>query len=181
MTIKSETKAAYNVCPPRKERKPKVCYAVPTGEDDEAAIISLALQILEKRLMMKPFAGHEMTSPQAVRDYLHLALRELEHEEFHCLWLDSQHRLIQRESMFRGTIDSSAVHPREVVKAALRHNAGAVILAHNHPSGILEPSEADKAITRKLKEALGLIGVNVLDHFIVGDGQPYSFAEHGLC
>jgi DNA repair protein RadC len=168
MTVKSETKAKYRVNPV-------------TKEGDEEAIISLALQILEKRIRMKPFAGHEMTSPQSVRDYLHLALRELEHEEFHCLWLDSQHRLIQRESMFRGTLDMASVYPREVVKAALRHNAGAVILAHNHPSGLLEPSEADKAITRKLKEVLSLIGVNVLDHFIVGDGQPYSFAEHGLC
>ena len=99
---------------------------------------------------------------------------------FACLFLDNQHRVILLEELFRGTIDGASVYPREVVKQALYHNAAAVIFAHNHPSGISEPSQADKHITEKLKQALSLFDIRVLDHFIIGDGQPYSFAEHGL-
>jgi DNA repair protein RadC len=99
---------------------------------------------------------------------------------FACLFLDNQNRVIQLIELFRGTIDSTSVYPREVAKQALHHNAAAVIFAHNHPSGIAEPSLADKHITEKLKQALALFDIRVLDHFIIGDGQPYSFAEHGL-
>ncbi len=99
---------------------------------------------------------------------------------FSCLYLDSRHRLIAFEELFRGTIDRAGVHPREVLRQTLAHNAAAVIFAHNHPSGVLEPSGADELITRRLAEALGLIDVRVLDHFIIGDGRCFSFCEHGL-
>jgi DNA repair protein RadC len=102
------------------------------------------------------------------------------YEVFACLFLDTRHRVIAYEELFNGTIDGSSVHPREVVRRALHHNCAAVILAHNHPSGVCEPSHADKAITKRLQDALALVDVRVLDHFIVGDASPYSFAETGL-
>ncbi|MDT8404633.1 RadC family protein [Sulfuriflexus sp.] len=117
--------------------------------------------------------------PASVRAYLCARLRARHREVFACLFLDTRHRLIACEELFLGTIDGASVHPREVVQQALSHNAAAVILAHNHPSGVAEPSRADKAITGRLVEALALIEVRVLDHFIVGDGDPWSFAEHG--
>lgn len=124
--------------------------------------------------------GDALTSPNSTRAYLSAQLRGYSHEVFACLFLDNQHRVIKFEELFRGTIDSASVYPREVVKQALHYNAAAVILAHNHPSGISEPSTADKAITQTLTKALALFDIRVLDHFIVGDGVPYSFAEHGL-
>jgi DNA repair protein RadC len=124
--------------------------------------------------------GNALTSPDLTRAYLSAQLRGYSYEVFACLFLDNQNRVIQLEEMFRGTIDSASVYPREVVKQALHHNAAAIIFAHNHPSGIAEPSQADKHITEKLKQALALFDIRVLDHFIIGDGQPYSFAEHGL-
>ncbi|QWF70653.1 DNA repair protein RadC [Methylomonas paludis] len=124
--------------------------------------------------------GNALTSPEITRAYLSAQLRGLSYEVFACLFLDNQHRVIVWEELFRGTIDGASVYPREVAKRALFHHAAAVIFAHNHPSGINEPSQADKQITEKLKQALGLFDIRVLDHFIVGDGNPYSFAEHGL-
>ncbi|CAA9890935.1 protein associated with replication fork, possible DNA repair protein [Candidatus Methylobacter favarea] len=124
--------------------------------------------------------GDALTSPDATRAYLSAQLRGYSYEVFACLFLDNQHRVIQLDELFRGTIDGASVYPREVVKQALYQNAAAVIFAHNHPSGIAEPSQADKQITEKLKQALALFDIRVLDHFIIGDGQPYSFAEHGL-
>jgi DNA repair protein RadC len=124
--------------------------------------------------------GNALTNPDMTRAYLSAQLRGYSYEVFACLFLDNQHRVIQFEEMFRGTIDGASVYPREVVKQALYHNAAAVIFAHNHPSGIAEPSQADKLITTKLNKALDLFDIRVLDHFIIGDGQPYSFAEHGL-
>ncbi len=124
--------------------------------------------------------GNALTSPDITRSYLSAQLRGYSYEVFACLFLDNQHRVIQLDELFRGTIDGASVYPREVAKQALRHNAAAVIFAHNHPSGISEPSQADKHITEKLKQALSLFDIRVLDHFIIGDGQPYSFAEHGL-
>lgn len=123
--------------------------------------------------------GDALTSPEVTRAYLSAQLRGYSYEVFACLFLDNQHRVIQLDELFRGTIDSASVYPREVVKRALHHNAAAVIFAHNHPSGIAEPSAADKHITEKLKQALALFDIRVLDHFIVGDGTPYSLAEHG--
>ena len=120
------------------------------------------------------------TSPGHVRDYLHASLRDREAEVFCVLFLDNRHRLIRFEECFNGTIDGASVYPREIVRKALGHNAAAVILAHNHPSGVTEPSQADIALTSRLKDALSLIDVRVLDHFIVGDGQPLSLSERGL-
>ena len=124
--------------------------------------------------------GDALTSPDITRAYLSAQLRGYSYEVFACLFLDNQHRVIKLEELFRGTIDSASVYPREVAKRVLHHNAAAVIFAHNHPSGICEPSQADKHITDKLKQALALFDIRVLDHFIIGDGSPYSFAEHGL-
>ncbi len=124
--------------------------------------------------------GNVLTSPEATRAYLTAQLRSYSHEVFACLFLDNQHRVIVFEELFQGTIDGASVYPREVAKKALMHNAAAVIFAHNHPSGVNEPSLADKNITEKLKQSLLLFDIRVLDHFIIGDGKPYSFAEHGL-
>ena len=123
--------------------------------------------------------GSALTSPEITRAYLSAQLRGYSYEVFACLFLDNQHRVIKLDELFRGTIDGASVYPREVVKQALYHNAAAVIFAHNHPSGIIEPSPADKQITEKLKQALSLFDIRVLDHFIIVDGEPYSFAEHG--
>lgn len=142
----------------------------------EEQIIKAAAVLLNKQIAR----GFAFNSPETTRAYLKAELRCLEHEVFACLFLDNQHRVIQFEELFRGTIDGASVYPREVVKRCLQLNAAAIIFAHNHPSGINEPSPADQQITHKLKEALSLIDVRVLDHFIIGDGEPYSFAEHGL-
>ena len=123
--------------------------------------------------------GRALSSPADSRDFLKLRLAHLEHEVFAVLWLDSRYRIIGFEELFRGTIDGSSVHPREVVKSALHHNAAACILAHNHPSGISTASNADRSITRRLTDSLSLIDVRVLDHIIVGE-DCLSFAETGL-
>jgi DNA repair protein RadC len=124
--------------------------------------------------------GTSLSSPKATRDYLALKLGTLEREVFVVLFLDKRHRLISYQEMFQGTIDRASVHPREVVKEALRQNAAAVILAHPHPSGIAEPSQADEFITQRLKGALGLVDIRVLDHIIVAGRDTISFAESGL-
>jgi DNA repair protein RadC len=123
--------------------------------------------------------GKALSSPADSRDFLKLRLAHLEHEVFAVLWLDNRHRFIGFEELFRGTIDGSSVHPREVVKSALRYNAAAGILAHNHPSGVSTASDADRAITRRLADALSLVDVRVLDHIIVAE-DCLSFAESGL-
>lgn len=143
--------------------------------DDE--IIQMALAVLVHRFDLKRTA---LNSPRAVKDYLALALAEKGHEVFACAFLDAQHRVIAFEELFRGTLSQTSVYPREVVKRALTHNAAAVILAHNHPSGVAEPSRADEALTSALKQALALVDVRVLDHFIVAGAQVLSFAERGL-
>ncbi len=121
-----------------------------------------------------------MDSLDKASEYIKLKLSSLEHEVFVCLYLDNRNRLISFDEMARGTIDGASVYPREIVKTALQYNAAAIIFAHNHPSGLTEPSMADKAITTKLKKALKLVDIRVLDHFIIGEGKPYSFAENGL-
>lgn len=143
----------------------------------EQKVLDRAARILARELKERPLA---MTSPQLVRNFLRFELEHVEHETFCVLFLDTQHRLIAFEELFRGTLDSASVYPREVAKEALRHNAGAVILAHNHPSGIAEPSHADRRITDRLKEALGLFEIRVLDHLVVGSPEVVSFAEQGL-
>ncbi|MCY1401568.1 hypothetical protein D9M71_166890 [compost metagenome] len=120
-----------------------------------------------------------LESPQVVRDFLKAQLRHELHEVFGCLFLDSKHRVLGFEVLFRGSIDSASVYPRQVIKRALAHNAAALILCHNHPSGVAEPSQADRVLTRRLKEALGMVDVRVLDHFIIGDGDPLSMVEYG--
>jgi len=123
--------------------------------------------------------GDALADPGATRRYLSARLRDHPFEVFACLFLDNRHRVIGFDELFRGTIDGASVHPREVVRRALGHNAAAVILAHNHPSGVAEPSAADQSLTRRLKDALGLVDVRVLDHFVIGDGEAVSFAERG--
>ncbi|MEO1767952.1 JAB domain-containing protein [Thiobacter aerophilum] len=120
------------------------------------------------------------SSPETTKAFLCSKIGHLEHEAFWCLWLDAQHRLILAEELFRGTITQASVYPREVVKRALAVNAAAVILAHNHPSGVAEPSQADQMLTRTLKEALALVDVRVLDHFVIAGHQGTSFAARGL-
>lgn len=119
-------------------------------------------------------------NPQDVREYLKAMLRHEPHEVFGCLFLDTKHRVLAFEALFRGSIRCTEVHPRQVVKRALAHNAAALILCHNHPSGITDPSQADQKLTRLLKDALDMIDVEVLDHFIIGDGDPLSMVEAGL-
>lgn len=135
-----------------------------------------ALTLLECQLR-EP--GASFTSSHAVRDWLRLQFATLEHEAFSVLWLDNQHRLIAHDTLFRGTINSITVHPREVVKAGLKHNAAAAALSHNHPSGHAEPSDADRRITARLKQALDLVDIRLLDHLVVGGMEITSFAEKG--
>jgi len=137
--------------------------------------------VMARKLIKRQFVrGKALTSPDATRDYLMLELALLEREVFYCLFLDNRHRVLTIECCFQGTLNTASIYPREVVKRSLQVNASAVILAHNHPSGLAEPSEADRAITRRLIDALGLVDVRVLDHFIIGGDEHYSFAEHGL-
>ena len=124
--------------------------------------------------------GPRSPTPRATREFLRARLRDRDHEVFCCLFLDNRHRVICFDEVFRGTIDGASVHPREVVKLALSRNAAAVILAHNHPSGVAEPSQADELITGRLRDALALVDIRVLDHIVVGDGACVSFAERGL-
>ncbi|QFY91121.1 DNA repair protein RadC [Magnetovirga frankeli] len=140
-------------------------------------IINHARQLLVQSLRLP---GEAFTDPDKVRQFLELQLVHQEREVFACLFLDNRNRLIEYRELFFGTIDGASVHPREVVKVALQLNAAAVILAHNHPSGVAEPSGADRQITQRIKNALALIDVRTLDHFIVGHGDLYSFAEYGL-
>jgi DNA repair protein RadC len=141
-----------------------------------AAAIELARRSLQARLKQTS----ALTSPGAVRDFLRMTLGHQPHEIFVCIWLDAQHRVIDSRDLFRGTLTQTSVYPREVVKAALRVNAAAVIFAHNHPSGVAQPSQADELLTRNLRDALALVEVRVLDHFVVAGSQAVSFAERGL-
>ena len=150
-------------------------YAATTNVAEDA-IIAQAMSILESRLRTKTTT---FTSPNQSKQFVRCKLQQLEHEVFSVLFLDNQNYLIEYTEMFRGTIDSASVYPREVAKAALELNAAAVIFAHNHPSGISVPSSADRNITNKLKSALELFDIRVLDHIIIGD-TTYSFAESGL-
>jgi DNA repair protein RadC len=144
------------------------------------AELQAAMEIARRQLSETLVSGALLASPRATRDYLTARLRDLEHEVFCCLYLDKRHRLIRFEELFRGTIDGASVHPREVVKLALQRNSAAVIIAHNHPSGVAEPSHADEIITQRVKEALALVDIRLLDHIIVGDGTCVSLAERGL-
>lgn len=144
------------------------------------ARLQAALELSRRHQFEALREGPLLASPRAARDFLRAQLRDREHEVFCCLHLDNRHRLIAFEELFRGTIDGASVHPREVVKSALARRAAAVILAHNHPSGIAEPSQADQRLTQRLKAALGTVDIRVLDHFVVGEAEALSFSERGL-
>ncbi len=148
----------------------------PAKRAELAAVLEIARRALAAELAAQPV----FDAPQAVKQYLRLQLAHLPHEVFAVLFLDHQHRLIALEEMFRGTLSQTSVYPREVVKRALALNAGAVVLAHNHPSGVAEPSRADEFLTQSLKGALALVDVRVLDHMVVGTADVVSFAERGL-
>ncbi len=140
------------------------------------AALELGRRYLESRILR----SDTLSSPADTRQYLTARLRPHQQEVFACLFLDTRHRVIEYEELFHGTIDGASVHPREVVKRALHHNAAALILAHNHPSGVAEPSQADERITQRLKEALAMVDIRVLDHIVIGDGETCSLAERGL-
>jgi len=144
------------------------------------AQLQAVLEMSQRHLKQSLQKEQAFTNPSDVKDYLTTRLRHLPHEVFCCLFLDSQHRLIEFKELFQGTIDGASVYPREVVKESLSCNAAAVIFAHNHPSGVSEPSNSDERITHKLMKALQLVDVRVLDHFIVGEGDVVSMAERGL-
>jgi DNA repair protein RadC len=144
------------------------------------AELQAAVEIARRQLAECLKVGPSLGSPRTTSDFLSATLRDLEHEVFCCLYLDKRHRLIEYQELFRGTIDGASVHPREIVKLALQRNSAAVIVAHNHPSGIAEPSQADELITLRIKEALALVDIRLLDHIIIGDGTSVSLAERGL-
>lgn len=148
--------------------------------DAKYAQLQAVLEMARRHLVATLQKGDAMTQPGTVRQFLSSQLRHLPYEVFACLFLDNQHRVIAFEELFQGTIDGASVYPREVVRKTLKHNAAAVIFAHNHPSGVAEPSQADQHITGRLMQALQSIDVRVLDHFIVGDGYCVSMAERGL-
>ncbi len=152
-----------------------VHYPIETTRRGDKTILR-ALSILERRLGQP---GQALNSPSAVRDFLRLMIGDLPHEVFVCLFLDAQNRVLATENLFRGTLTQTSVYPREVVKRALAHNAAGVILAHNHPSGAAEPSQADRWLTDQLKAALAMVDVRVLDHFVVAGRNTASFAERG--
>lgn len=143
---------------------------------NEQRVIRRAMRLLEK-YQREP--GEQFLATSLTKTWLQLHLARQEREVFVVLYLDNQHRLLEHETLFLGTISHTEVHPREIVKSALRHNAAAVIIAHNHPSGMTEPSKADRTITHQIVNALNLVEVRVLDHFIIGDGNTLSFAEMG--
>ncbi|HEX7326965.1 MAG TPA: DNA repair protein RadC [Casimicrobiaceae bacterium] len=146
----------------------------------KAAKLVAGVEIARRLLREEVTHGGALTSPEAVRDYLRLSLASLPHEAFVVLFLDSQHRLLAADELFRGTLAQTSVYPREIVKAALSRNAAAVIFAHNHPSGVAEPSRADELLTQALKQALALVDIRTLDHFVVAGDRVVSFAERGL-
>lgn len=157
----------------------RVCQTLGLGPAKYAELHA-ALEMARRHLGESLRRGAPLTDPVATRRYLIAQLRDRAHEVFCCLYLDNRHRVIAFEELFHGTLDGTSVHPREVLRKVLGHNAAAVIFVHNHPSGVAEPSDADRRLTQRLKEALALVDVRVLDHFVVGDSVATSFAERGL-
>lgn len=149
-------------------------------DDKAAALIRLAHELVRRQLKQSLQRGVSLTSPAMTIEYLQTVLRDRNREIFTCLFLDTRHRVIASENLFQGSIDGACVYPRVVAERALRLSAAAVIVAHNHPSGVSEPSLADQAITRRLKDALLLLEIRLLDHFVVGDGPPVSMASRGM-
>lgn len=146
----------------------------------KAAVLMAARECCCRYMAEKLAPGRIITSPADSQDFLLARLRDRPYEVFCCVFLDNRHRVLAFEELFRGTIDSTTVYPREVVRQALQRNAAALILAHNHPSGVPEPSDADRLITRRIRDALELVDVRLLDHFVVGDGSCVSLASRGL-
>ncbi len=157
----------------------EVCRERGLGEV-KFVMLQAALEIGRRHLAEKLQRGTLLESADDTRRYLQAQLRDRQHEVFCCLFLDTRHRVLAFEEMFQGTLNGTAVYPREIVKRAMYHNAAAVILVHNHPSGIAEPSRQDETLTERLQEALGMLEVQLLDHFVVGDGEVISFSERGL-
>lgn len=158
----------------------KLLLAIPGVGPAKLAPLIAAIELARRVLREESSERSALGSPAAVRDYLKLTIGSRDREVFLALWLDAQHRVLHAEELFAGTLTQTSVYPREVVKAALRANAAAVILAHNHPSGVAEPSHADEMLTRTLKSALALVDIQVLDHFIVAGARSLSFAERGI-
>ena len=142
--------------------------------------LQAVLELAKRYLAETAFDNNVMDSPEKVKTYLRAQMKHLPYEVFSCLFLDTQNKVIKFDTLFKGTLDSASVYPREVAKQSLEHNAKSVILVHNHPSGCAEPSQADKSITQRIKQALLLLDINVLDHFVVGNPEVFSFAENGL-
>ncbi|TKS53129.1 JAB domain-containing protein [Luteimonas yindakuii] len=161
------------------ERTPAQLAALPGLGPARAALLAAALELCGRYLAAGLERGEALSDPQSAGRYFAQRLRGYPHEVFAALFLDTRHRALAFEELFRGTIDGAEVHPREVVRRALAHNAAALIVGHNHPSGSAEPSAADRAVTAQLKQALGLVDVRLLDHFVVGDGPPVSLAARG--
>jgi DNA repair protein RadC len=141
-----------------------------------ATVLDMASQLLKKKMER----GVSLTSPAMTMEYLQCILKDRKREAFHVIFLDTRHRVIAAEDMFQGSIDGACVYPRVVAERALRLSAAAIIVAHNHPSGVTDPSLADQAITKRLKEALLLLEIRLLDHFVIGDGEPVSMASRGM-
>ena len=158
--------------------KKAACSAPGVGEA-KYALLQAVMEMARQTLAEDMQNSDALSTPTAVRDYLRLMLRSKEYEVFCCVYLDAQNRVIAVEELFRGTLTQTSVYPREIIKRALAHNAAALILAHNHPSGVAEPSQADHALTRRLAEALALVDIRVLDHFIVAGATSLSFMEAG--
>ena len=162
------------------ERDVSALAAEPGLGTAKSCCLHAALELGRRYLACDLRQPEALANPAACADYLRARIGAYPYEVFACVFLDNRHRILGFEELFRGSIDGASVHPREVVRRCLAHNAAAVILAHNHPSGVAEPSQADRAITAELKRALETIQVRVLDHFIVGAGAPTSFAARGL-
>ncbi len=160
--------------------KSQFCDAPGLGSAKYAQLQAV-LEMGRRHLFETLARGKSLTSPAQTMQYLISRLRDYPYEVFAVMFLDNRHRVLAFEELFRGTIDGASVHPREVVRRALQHNAAAVILSHNHPSGVAEPSHADRSITQRLRDALSLVDIRVLDHIIVGDGDCCSLAERGEC
>ena len=152
----------------------------PGLDDGAATLIRTAHELIRRQLHQALQRGVSLTSPASTVEYLQTVLKDRRREVFTCLFLDTRHRVIASEDLFQGSIDGACVYPRVVAERALRLNAAAVIVAHNHPSGVCEPSLADQAITRRLKDALLLLEIRLLDHFVIGDGPPVSMASRGM-
>ena len=146
----------------------------------EVNALLVAMELTRRHYSQLMQTGTYLNNPRATKDYVHMRLRDLEHEIFSVIYLDNRNRVLSMQELFRGTIDGASVHVREVVKEALARNAAAMVLVHNHPSGVAEPSHADELITKRIKQAVSLVDIRLLDHLVVGDGVTESFAERGL-